>query len=323
MLRGLAALAVTWFHLTNTYDAGWLRSSSAYGWAGVDVFFVISGFIIPYSISRSSADIGLRRFPMFLARRMARLEPPYLLSILLMLGLWYASSLTPGYRGEPPQFNAGQIASHALYLIPLTDFDWLQPVYWTLAYEFVFYIVVGLLFGLIAPDKPDLFWALLSCVTLALVMTSALDEKALLFVIGISVFRARCCANAWPSIVIAVFAVAYLWVEYRPGAVAGGTTALAIGLLTWVRLPAFSARPLLWLGAISYSLYLTHVPIGGRVVNLGKRIADSEIELFAVSLAALAASLAFAAAWHAIVEWPAIRLSRSLGRPSNRDSPSS
>src|SRR5260370_41397871 len=52
-LRGLAALAVAWFHFTNGsgfVKTEWLQASGEYGWLGVDVFFVISGFVIPHSM---------------------------------------------------------------------------------------------------------------------------------------------------------------------------------------------------------------------------------------------------------------------------------
>lgn len=316
ILRGLAALAVAWFHLTNTYEPGWVQASGAYGWTGVDVFFVISGFVIPYSISRAAPGDGRRRFTRFLARRMTRLEPPYLISILLTLALWQLSSMTPSFMGAPPQFDAGQIASHALYLVPLTGHEWLQPVYWTLAYEFLFYIVVGLAYWLIAPGRNPLYWALLAGAALALAAQSMLDPHALLFVIGISVFRLvtapRGSMQAAAAIAVALVVIGYLWMDYRPGAVAGGLTGLAIALLCRLQISGGLARPLLWLGAISYSLYLTHVPIGGRVVNLGKRVADTQTEMLFVSLGALAVALAFAAAYHRLVEQPAIRLSRSL-----------
>src|SRR5215210_4781626 len=59
-LRGVASLAVCWFHLTSfTYATpdGWfysaLRRTGTYGWLGVEVFFVISGFVIPYSLHRA------------------------------------------------------------------------------------------------------------------------------------------------------------------------------------------------------------------------------------------------------------------------------
>ena len=70
---------------------------------------------------------------------------------------------------------------------------------------------------------------------------------------------------------------------------------------------------LAWLGKISYSLYLVHVPVGGRVVNLGKRLLpDTVVEEFALSACALSASLFVAWHFHNLVEKPAHNLSRRM-----------
>ena len=115
-MRGLAALSVAWFHLTNTYGESWVRALGAYGWLGVEVFFVISGFVIPYSIWTSRELYRLKAYPAFIAKRLMRLEPPYLLSIALVLVLWHASALMPMFQGIPPATEIGQIAAHLFYL---------------------------------------------------------------------------------------------------------------------------------------------------------------------------------------------------------------
>src|SRR5215467_12962304 len=60
-LRGLASLAVMWFHFTKhampEIGDGALRLTGKYGWLGVQVFFVISGFVIPYSLQRANYSI--------------------------------------------------------------------------------------------------------------------------------------------------------------------------------------------------------------------------------------------------------------------------
>src|SRR5919205_2516220 len=91
-LRGVASLAVAVLHLTNVLRAdGLVRAVTSYGWLGVEVFFVISGFIIPYSLYKGGYD--LRRFPVFVLKRVARLDPPYIATIVLILLLgvlsWY------------------------------------------------------------------------------------------------------------------------------------------------------------------------------------------------------------------------------------------
>ncbi len=51
-LRGLAALSVAFFHFTNAMNPTIFQQIANLGWLGVEVFFVITGFIIPYSLGR-------------------------------------------------------------------------------------------------------------------------------------------------------------------------------------------------------------------------------------------------------------------------------
>jgi peptidoglycan/LPS O-acetylase OafA/YrhL len=90
-------------------------------------------------------------------------------------------------------------------------------------------------------------------------------------------------------------------------ALAGLLAALAIAFL---KIP--TSAPLTWLGAVSYSLYLLHVPIGGRAVNLGSRWAHDTASQIAVLAVAVAISLAASYLLYRFVERPARRWSSSL-----------
>jgi hypothetical protein len=59
-LRGIASLSVAWFHLTNTYQWGIVRASGSWCWLGVEAFFVIFGFVIPYALWMSARAEGVR-----------------------------------------------------------------------------------------------------------------------------------------------------------------------------------------------------------------------------------------------------------------------
>ena len=85
-------------------------------------------------------------------------------------------------------------------------------------------------------------------------------------------------------------------------------------VIAWVRLGQVPG--LCWLGTVSYSLYLLHIPIGGRVINLGARFAHQTWSQMLVL--ALAVGLSLLAAWlfFRYVEQPAIAWSRHI--PYNR-----
>ena len=131
-LRAFAALWVCLFHFTAATGIG------AYGYLGVTIFFVISGFIVPYSMMRGGYTIAA--WPTFMLKRLVRLEPPYLASIGLILALGAFDML----RGFPQEWTAAQIAGHLGYANAFLGLPWLNGPYWSLAVEFQFYILMGL-----------------------------------------------------------------------------------------------------------------------------------------------------------------------------------
>jgi len=313
-LRGIAALSVAWFHLTNSYSDGWVKASGQLGWLGVDVFFVISGFVIPLSISKTSNNYSLRDFPAFMVRRLVRLEPPYLISIVLALVLWHLSVMAPGFKGQDTNYTFAQLAAHLLYLIPMTDFDWLQPVYWSLAWEFAFYIAMGLTFAVINPARNPTAWYGIAALALLLVVGKFVPARALLFVVGICLFRITTVAReASPvgDLVLAVLSVSVMAISNSKIAAVGACTALTIYIFRSRRAPGVPGTAMAGLGAISYSLYLTHVPIGGRVVNSGRRFGDGQLFELTLSSIALATCVIFAVLFWRFVERPFVAIGKS------------
>lgn len=144
-LRGLAALAVAWFHFTQggLLPEGLLKASGHYGWLGVEVFFVISGCVIPWALSQAGYRWPTDAGP-YLLRRVIRLDPPYLITILLALLLWQLAAWMPGFRGDAPQVEALTLALHLGYLVDLAGHTWIVPVFWSLAIEFQYYLLMAL-----------------------------------------------------------------------------------------------------------------------------------------------------------------------------------
>src|SRR5262249_41982624 len=132
------ALSVCVFHL----NFGILRPWTSYCWLGVEVFFVISGFIVPYSMARAGYRLTL--WPQFMMKRLIRLEPPYLVSIALVMVLGYASTMAPDFRGLPFDWQWPQLLAHIGYINAFVGWPWLNGVYWSLAIEFQFYMLIGL-----------------------------------------------------------------------------------------------------------------------------------------------------------------------------------
>ncbi|MES2058558.1 MAG: acyltransferase, partial [Pseudomonadota bacterium] len=144
LLRAVAVLSVVLYHLLqwSPLDPPWLDRVAHYGAYGVDLFFILSGFLIGSIYWREERDTGRVALMRFLQRRWLRTIPPYLGALLLAWGsVWYA-------RGEAFDWH---------YLLFLQNYGSELPYFlvsWSLCVEEHFYLVVPLLMGLTRTFKP-------------------------------------------------------------------------------------------------------------------------------------------------------------------------
>ena len=113
LLRAIAALAVVYFH--GTSEAG-LNLPVSIGSHGVDVFFVISGFIIAY--------IGTRSPDRFLIRRVIRIVPFYWAATLAVFG---AAALAPHMLHIPGLITCSCCARCSSYRARRHTLEWFRP----------------------------------------------------------------------------------------------------------------------------------------------------------------------------------------------------
>jgi peptidoglycan/LPS O-acetylase OafA/YrhL len=143
-LRGAAAVGVLKHHIATSIDLyfgpGWTPPGTGLGWVGVDLFFVLSGFIMVWTTR--SAGHGLRPAAAFWTRRVLRVYPPYWAATLLAVLL--VAAVPAAFDHEP----AGWWASILLW--PAANQPFLQPG-WPLIYELWFYLGFGFL--MLAPPK--------------------------------------------------------------------------------------------------------------------------------------------------------------------------
>ncbi|MCA1629093.1 MAG: acyltransferase [Acidobacteria bacterium] len=306
-LRGIAAFSVVWFHATylNTLlPDGALKSSGHFGWLGVEVFFVISGFIIPYSMH--AAGYAISHYPSFLAKRITRLDPPYLLSIALTLALTFLVNLKPGYTGEPFRIDPLGLILHLGYLNAFLGREWVNPIYWTLAIEFQYYLIVGLAFPLMSSGRRSVRLAFFgSAIMLSLCIRSGnmIFVYAPIFLIGVALFEFHAKivkGNEAIMLIGACALAAALSLDIRYSA-AG---LLAVAAIRFLRL---DYAPLKFLGLVSYSLYLIHVPLAKPIWRAAGSLG---VNPYVALAAVVAASLAGAWAFYLIIERPAQRWSR-------------
>jgi peptidoglycan/LPS O-acetylase OafA/YrhL len=86
-LRGFGAIVVSLFHFTDKADyltdTNLFKQLCSIGHYGVEIFFIISGVVIPYSMHKGKYHIT--NFFTFFKKRLIRIEPPYLICLVLAL----------------------------------------------------------------------------------------------------------------------------------------------------------------------------------------------------------------------------------------------
>ncbi len=309
-LRALAASAVVCFHVSEQFGGPF-----ATGAAGVDVFFVISGFIMWVTTARK--PVGPWRF---IGRRITRIVPVY----------WIVTLLTAAGILIKPQFFYGHILSAenlvgSLFFLPVLQRDALHPVViqgWTLCYEMMFYVVFALILFLGQRWRFGVLVGFLAAIAVLHFLLpqgyarSYTDPIVLEFAAGIVVGRLW-LQGVRPSLGLALLmlgggflllAVSSLLDPGMPRVVAWGVPAMLIvaGAVFAERARPFRPTALLsFLGDASYSIYLWHVLVGivvtGAVLRLG-------VPMVLQPGLILVLTLALSAMLYLIVEEPLIRL---------------
>lgn len=144
ILRALAALLVMIYHVTALGQ--WTKFAEPVwalpfrqGWIGVDLFLVISGFVITLSAARERERNPTQFKLNFMQRRLRRVVPLYVLTCVV-----YVLMVRPEILVRPTWEFVAQVLSHALFLQNLTHYTHgvINGVTWSLALEMQFYVAL-------------------------------------------------------------------------------------------------------------------------------------------------------------------------------------
>lgn len=325
--RAIAALSVALMHVLSDWSPGVRRFTLDVfnpGVFGVITFFLVSGFVIPFSLERLAS---LRRF---WTNRVFRLYPLYWFTLVGALLLYGA------HLGGPPDDFVRQLPKSAIWnatmVHALFDVPSAIGLYWTLSYEMVFYVAMSVLFAVGWHKKSD--WVLFAGAVL-FADYYALQPLVhhhlrfhpphfwiLTFFVGSTAYRGwsgdlplprvRFAIGAFVAAVAAAVVVNYGIIGARhvddganmnpPAFVSGWVAAYAFfGLLLLFPKLAFP-RTMLWLGRISYSVYLVH----GLVLQIAV-LPESPTALL---LLRLVLAIGLSALTYRFVEEPFLRLGK-------------
>jgi exopolysaccharide production protein ExoZ len=267
VLRGIAAIAVLFAHADH---AGLVKSAflsqhkEFFGTFGVNLFFLLSGFLI-WTSAKRSIDGG-RQLGVYLVHRATRIMPLYYVNILFVVFVLPMISST-----FVPNVTTETILRHVFFtqsLTPPVSRD-LNPVLWTLTHEMLYYLSVPLL--LLVSRKIGLHWLLVAS---GLLIQMAAESSATfapfvgvlwLFLCG-AIFASRDNPRIDGAVLLLLFGL------YAYGGVRGmeqrfEASLLAICCFLMLMTPAavnfltkMSAlfKPIAFAGLISYSLYIWH-----------------------------------------------------------------
>lgn len=339
VVRALAALLVLFHHLGEEF-AQFLPTHPIvsklvlFGAFGVDLFFVLSGFIIGYSFKESPFSSRAYTALDFLKRRFIRVAPLYWFVLLVTLCLWIT-----GYFYKSEHWTPSDILWN-FSMLPYSNL--IVGVGWTLTFEVLFYLLFAVA-AFFKPSNPSKL-SLLFIVALSISVpandftpgwANIISPMFLEFGFGIMILMIYRAINdkeqdklPWALAIIGLVG-ALVGTIYAPS---NGTTGLTpearwfawgipaacilISFLYW-RAPS---RWLQYFGEFSYSLYLTHGFVMVGLAFIIKREAMSTSAALLLAAFGVVASLALAHLTHRLIELPISNwLTRNTKRAPNNN----
>jgi peptidoglycan/LPS O-acetylase OafA/YrhL len=318
-LRGIAAFMVMLFHYTTRYDQLFLHTtppflSFPWGYLGVNLFFMISGFVIFMTLDRTKHPFD------FVISRFSRLYPVYWCAVITTFFLVIALQL-PGKKVDVSTAAANFLMFHGLFGVKHVD-----NVYWTLEIELIFYLIMLTLWcaGLL---RRPLFIAYVwlgfrgvyllaeygAGIDLPYVFTRFLVLKYIpYFLIGISLYLSTSGREQSTTLNFGLAFLSLVAIGAGEG-VGQAVVSFFLALLFWTALrlkpQLLRSWGLIQLGILSYPLYLIHENIGwGVIFNLEKIGINSNLAI--VIAVVLSVFLAFSL--NKAVEIPATKKIRAF-----------
>lgn len=282
-LRGLAAFMVFWCHVyAGSFDSGfypehwhplvaWFLHAGRYG---VDVFFMISGYLITESLTRKGQ---VRRF---LADRAIRLYPAFL-AVLLPLVVMGILTRTRLFAEADPSSWLLHILANVLFLPGVFDMPPILGVAWSLSFEAAFYLTAAVAFVLAGAGKREL--AVGVCAASGLLLFPQYPgiiffyTGALIYLYGDRLLQGLARIHLPLAALLGLLAIWHLFIvhyhraeaDLSVGFVAMLLASFTLGMMFFNSVVAgagifggfLRSRTLQFLGTISYSFYLWHTPV--------------------------------------------------------------
>jgi len=288
-LRAFAAIAVVLlhFHVTTfrTLDLPRYIPFVTHYYLGVDLFFILSGFILAHVHGQDFGRLMPRNMTRFYILRLARIYPAHVAVLMMYLALFllllqFGSDVGIGLRADPDHYTATAFLAHLLLVSPGVT-TWNSPA-WSVSAEWFAYLWFPLIAFALGRTSPRLCLIALAGVVAGFAevyfryFNGTMDHLGLLrvsfeFPAGYLIYRASFHAplpRVLPVLALVAGAAVFLlptnFAEFGCVLLIGTSVALA-GHPSTARVLSHIPRPLIWLGEISYSVYLIHALVMGTI----------------------------------------------------------
>lgn len=337
---------VAWYTVNCPQDSAVLRNVALvtqFGWLGVPLFFIISGFVILNSaLHRSPGQFAIARF--------IRLYPMYWVCLAITLAVVLVASQIAGERLVLPTYGLPTTLVNFTMLQEPMGFRSIDGVYWTLFKELQFYVLMSFLIvlGVVKHVRWWLtVWLLLTCSFFVFDQPSFLGriispEYSPFFIAGVTFSRIRTNGCNWYNCSVAgvAFALAcWSMGETAPEFLAitrshylatahGHVLVCRLGVAAFFlvfmlvatrRLSIKYSSAIATLGMMTYPLYLLHNYIGKAIMNTLLPVVSAEILIVVMSCLSIVASyFAYQYADKPMTKWLQERLGTHSGNTSHR-----
>lgn len=312
-LRGIAAMMVVCFHFMTYFNGEEflvknekLRDWSVFGAQGVEMFYVISGFVIAFSLYRQ--DYNIQFYPKYILKRILRIVPNYWMTILFIPFVsWYLHTKIWGIEFN---WDWPTMLASAFYVADLfPQLEWFNVIFVTLKVEIQFYFLIGLLFPLIR--KNYVVRIVLFALWIALGIYFNNYQTVLInapyFILGMTLYEIYQKAELRNNLILLFLIFALLYIFYHP-------VDLAIAILSAVFIlwKQWWNRVLNFLGKISYSMYLLHGVSGGWLLYFLSRNKSLDLHPFTIVFLGILLSILVSLLFYVFIERPSMKLSKSI-----------
>lgn len=319
-IRGIAALAVIVYHYLYRYNELYLHEGFNFDWAywgkyGVQLFFIISGFVIYMSLVRVNSPVD------FIASRFTRLFPAYWVAIFITTSFVF-------YFGLPGRELS--IVSTLINFTMLQGFlnvGHVDGVYWTLTIELIFYFWMFVL--LILNRINHIAYLMFALLFFSIFYKSGfipenkylekifLIEYISYFSIGVMFFKLYQDGIRFFNMIVLSMSVFLIYISndiyvFCLSLILMSTVYISI----FHSIKIFKMRIFIFFGSISYSLYLLHQNVGYVIINIGYEIGFHPFLSMAI---AFFTSIVLSTILTYYIEKPVMKLMRNFYR-RHRDS---